>query len=177
VQAVIGREVHPHRHRLDHADARELAQLGQGGHRRRVASQVGRDDQGRVGAGQRGGDLVGHLRRQRHRGHRRPPLRSAGPARPAGPGRHRLLHDLAGRDQVGRAGRLAPRHLQGAVDELLRVAPAPDLVRVLDVAADDPGLVGRVLQPVDELVAPAGQLALGGHRRQAGQYQHRHPPP
>ena len=63
------------------------------------------------------------------------------------------------------------------MDELLRVAPGADLVRVLDVAADDPGLVGRVLEPVDELVAAARQLALGGHRRQAGQYQHRHPPP
>ncbi len=171
---MIGREVHPHRHRLDHADARELAQLGQGGHRRRVPSQVGRDDQGCVGTGERGGDLVGHLRRQRHRGHRRPPLALAGPTRP---GRHRLLHDLAAREQVGRAGRLAPRDLQGAVDDLLRVAPGADLVRVLDVATDDPGLVGRVLEPVDELVAAAGQLALGGHRRQAGQYQHRHAAP
>ena len=170
VQRVAGREVHPHRHRLDHADRRELAQLGQGGHGRRVPSQVGRDDQGCVGAGERGGDLIGHLRRQRHRGHRRPPLPLVGL------GRHRLLHDLAAREQVGRA-RPAPRDLQGAVDELLRVAPGPDLVRVLDVATDDPGLVGRVLEPVDELVAAAGQLALGGHRRQAGQYQHRHPPP
>ena len=61
--------------------------------------------------------------------------------------------------------------------ELLGVAPGADLVLVLDVAPDDPALVRGVLEPVDELVAAPGKLPLGGHRRQAGQYQHRHPSP
>jgi hypothetical protein len=168
---MVGGEVHPHRHRLDHADGRQLAQLGQGGHRFGVPPQMGRDDQGRGGTAERGGDLVGHLRRERHRGHRRPPLplvRLHG---------DRLFHDLAGREQVDGPGRLAPRDLQGAVDELFGVAPGADLMRVLDVATDDARLVGRVLEPVDELVAAAGELPVGGHRRPAGQYQHRHPPP
>ena len=84
-----------------------------------------------------------------------------------------LLHHLAGADQVDRAGRLAARDLQGAVDQLLDVAAGTDLVVVLDVAAQDAALVRHVLDPVDELVPPAGQLTGDRERRGAGEDEHR----
>ena len=85
----------------------------------------------------------------------------------------RLLHHLARADQVHRARRLAARDLQRAVHELLDVAAGADLVVVLDVAAQDAALVADVLDPVDELVPAAGQLAGDGERRGAGEDEHR----
>ena len=73
LQRMFGREVHPHRHRLQHADPGQFAQPGQPAHRGRIAAEVGGDDQRRPGVLQRGGDLVGHLIRQCGRGHRIPP--------------------------------------------------------------------------------------------------------
>src|SRR5216683_2273634 len=43
---------------------------------------------------------------------------------------------------------------------------------VLDVAANQPALIRGVLQPLDELAAGAGKLALLGHRREPGEDQH-----
>ena len=168
---MIGGEVHPHRGRLDHTRRHQLAQLGQCGHRVRVPAQVRGDHQRVRGGQQRAGQLVGDLRRQRRRGHRRPPRRLVRLRR------HLFFQYLAGGGQVDRAGWLAPRDLQRAVGKLRGGAAAPDLLRVLDVAADQPGLIGGVLQPVDELGAAARQLPLLGHRRQPGQDQHRHPVP
>jgi len=53
------------------------------------------------------------------------------------------------------------------VHELLHVAAGADLVVVLDVVAQDAALIADVLDPVDELVTPAGQLALEGERGRA----------
>ena len=83
--------------------------------------------------------------------------------------RRRALQHLARGGQVDRALGIACRDLQGAVDDLLDVGGAADLVLVLDILTHDPALVGNVLQPVDEFVAAAGLLALLGGRRQAGE--------
>ena len=158
VQRVIGREVHPHRHRLDDGHGGQLTQPDQVGHGGRVAPQVRGDHQGGGGLLERGRDLVGHLRGECGRRDRAPPW-ALGRLR-----RQPLLHDLPGGGQVDRAGRFAAGDLQRPVHDLLRVAPGPDLVFILNVTADDPPLVGRVLNPVDEFVPAAGQLALLGHR-------------
>ena len=152
--------------RLQHRDGQQLGQLHQCGHRSRVAAQVGRDDQRVAAPGQRGRDLARRLAGEGGRARGRV-LRGVG-----GVGLERLLHHLARADQVDRAGRLAARDLQRAVHKLLDVAAGADLVVVLDVAAHDAALVGHILDPVNELVPPAGQLAGDGERRGAGEDQH-----
>ena len=59
--------------------------------------------------------------------------------------------------------------------QLLDVSAGADLVVVLDVAAHDAALVGHVLDPVDELVPAAGELAPQGVGGGAGEDEHRHP--
>jgi len=120
---------------------------------------------------QRVRDLVRDLVGQRGGRDRGPPV-TLGRLR-----RQLLLQDLARGGQVHRPGRLAPGHLHRPVHQLLHGAPGADLLVVLGVAAEHSALVRAVLQPVNVLTAGAGELALLGHGRQAGEDQYRHPAP
>jgi hypothetical protein len=171
VQRVIVGEVDGGRHRLDHPDGRQVAQPDQIGHGGGVPAQVRGDDQRGARVLQRVRDLVRDLVCQRGGRDRRPPV-TRGRLR-----RQFLLQDLPRGGQVHRAGRLAPGHLHRPVYQLLHVAPGTDLLVVLGVAAEHSALVRAVLQPVNVLAAGAGELALLGHGRQAGEDQDRHPAP
>jgi len=85
----------------------------------------------------------------------------------------RFLHHLTRGDQVHRAGRLAAGELQRTVHELLDVSPGAELVVVLDIAAQDAALIPAVLNPVNELGAAAGQLAVLRERGRAREDEHR----
>ena len=89
--------------------------------------------------------------------------------------RHRrdfFLEHLARGHQIGRTLGIAGGDLERAVDHLLDVAAGAQLIFVLHVAAQDASLVGHVLEPVDELVAAALELAFLGIGRCPGKNQH-----
>ncbi len=85
------------------------------------------------------------------------------------------FHDLAGTNQVNGAHGIARSELESAIDDLGDVGGRAELIVVLDVLTDDAALVSGVLQPVDELIAAAGELPVLGHRRQPGEDEHRYP--
>jgi hypothetical protein len=115
--------------------------------------------------GQRGRDLGGDLRCKRGR-------RNGGVGTGVGGvWSNRFLHHLTRADQIHRASRLAAGELQRAVHELLDVSSGADLVVVLDVVAQDAALIPDILDPVDEFVAAAGQLAFLRERRHAREDQ------
>ena len=124
-----------------------------------------------AGAGQGAGDLGHEVGAERGGRHRRV-LRRVGHLR-----LDLLLHHLARANQVDRAGGFAAGDLQRPLHELLDVAPGADLVVILGVVAQDAALVVHVLDPVDELVPAARQLALDRERGGAGEDQHRNPAP
>ncbi len=169
IERVVVREVHRARHGFEHADAKPLAEAHQLADRGRIASEIGRHDQGVPSRGECCDDRRGRIGRKRRRRDRPPVPHIYGNRRG-----ELLLENLAGSHQVGGALRVAIGDLQRAVHDLLDIPTGADLVVVFHVAAHDTALVGNILKPLDELVAAAAKLALLREGRGAGENEDGH---
>ena len=167
IEHVIGGKIHIVRHRFEHAYGQPPAQSNQLFDGRRIPSGVGCDHQWPARRQQVCDEGVNTGRRH-GAGCNRRPRGGIG-----GRGRNLFLQHLAGGHQVDGALRIAVRNLQGAADDLLDVAPAANLIVILDVAAHDSALVEDILQPVNKLVAAPRQLSLLGEGHGSGENQHR----
>ena len=160
-------------HRIHDREAEQLAELDQRRHRRRVAPRGRHHDDRIVRRDQPARDLVGVP------GGRRGGARDAEPvgAREAG-AVDREQGELLGEAQIDRAAGLAPRHLHRAAGDGAGVVLPGQPMVPLDVVADDPVLVERLLHPeMPALVAPALERPGIGRRREAGGDDHRQAAP
>ncbi len=167
IEVVVLRIVHGRRAGFVDPDPQPVAQAHELADRLGLAADVGGHHQRAPGGHQVVEDL-GHGVFAQRRGLERRESR--------GRDLHRLgalLHHLARAGQVDGALGVALGELQGPEDHLLDVGAGAQLGLVLDVAAHDAALVRHVLQPHDELVAAALELALLGEGRQAREDQHR----